>query len=83
MMKHWMVDVVACSDGTEVSAQAARNSKNTIFRYARSRFDPWKARTGSSRRSFSRAVLISPGPVCFSDRLPSGIRSFQASWMPA
>ena len=24
MMKHWMSDVVACSDGTEVSAQAMR-----------------------------------------------------------
>ena len=24
MMKHWMPDVVACSDGTEVSAQAMR-----------------------------------------------------------
>jgi thioredoxin reductase len=27
MMKHWMQDVVACSDGTEVSAQAARKLK--------------------------------------------------------
>ena len=24
MMKHWMADVVACSDGTEVSAKAMR-----------------------------------------------------------
>ncbi len=24
MMKHWMADVVACSDGTEVSAKAIR-----------------------------------------------------------
>ena len=24
MMKHWMSDVVVCSDGTEVSAQAMR-----------------------------------------------------------
>jgi thioredoxin reductase len=28
MMKHWMQDVVACSDGTEVSAQAARKLKD-------------------------------------------------------
>jgi thioredoxin reductase len=27
MMKHWMADVVACSDGTEVSAQATRRLK--------------------------------------------------------
>jgi thioredoxin reductase len=27
MMKHWMADVVACSDGTEVSAQARRKLK--------------------------------------------------------
>lgn len=27
MMKHWMEDVVACSDGTEVSAHAARRLK--------------------------------------------------------
>jgi thioredoxin reductase len=27
MMKHWMSDVVACSDGTEVSAQAVRKLK--------------------------------------------------------
>jgi thioredoxin reductase len=27
MMKHWMADVVACSDGTEVSAGAARKLK--------------------------------------------------------
>ena len=27
MMKHWMADVVACSDGTEVSAQAVRKLK--------------------------------------------------------
>ena len=27
MMKHWMQDVVACSDGTEVSAQATRKLK--------------------------------------------------------
>ncbi|WP_165421388.1 NAD(P)/FAD-dependent oxidoreductase [Bradyrhizobium sp. Leo170] len=27
MMKHWMADVVACSDGTEISADAARKLK--------------------------------------------------------
>jgi thioredoxin reductase len=27
MMKHWMADVVACSDGTKVSAHIARNLK--------------------------------------------------------
>jgi thioredoxin reductase len=28
MMKHWMADVVACSDGTEVSAHARRKLRN-------------------------------------------------------
>jgi thioredoxin reductase len=28
MMKHWMSDVVACSDGTEISAQARRELKD-------------------------------------------------------
>ena len=49
------VDVVACSDGTEVSAEAIKSLKNTAFPYTRSRSDPWKARTGSSRGSSSKS----------------------------
>ena len=65
MMKHWMSDVVACSDGTEVSAQAMRKLQRTQYSAAHgAHSNPLKARTESSRRLYLRAGLIFPGPVC-------------------
>jgi hypothetical protein len=46
MMKHWMSDVVACSDGTEIRAKAIRMLEE--FKISlRSEPTPLKARTGS------------------------------------
>jgi thioredoxin reductase len=62
MMKHWMSDVVACSDGTEVSAQAVRKLEE--HNISQSRLNSLKVPTESSQRSSSRTGRICPGPVC-------------------
>ena len=51
MMKHWMADVVACSDGTRLARKRRESSKNTTFRCAPSPSGHLKARTGNSRKS--------------------------------
>ena len=68
MMKHWMADVVACCDGTELVRKQIENSKSTIFRCAWSPLNPSKVRRESSQRSYSGAGRICPGQVCFSRR---------------
>jgi thioredoxin reductase len=73
MMKHWMQDVVACSDGTEVSAQATRKLKEHNIPL---RTEPIRSLEGADGE-LTKIVFESgpdlPGPVVLFDRLPSGI----------
>src|SRR6185295_6834491 len=46
MMKHWMSDVVARSDGTESARKQPGSSKDSKFRCDLSQSGPLKARTG-------------------------------------
>ena len=58
-------------DGGE-RAEQCESCTNTTFPCAPSRLNPLKARMESSRKLYSRAGLICPGPVCSSR--PAAIR---------
>ncbi len=72
MMKHWIFDVVACSDGTEISAKAVGA-------------DPIPGRRGRGAEEYPVRGRKSARPfrLVFFDRLPSGVRLIKKSWLQA
>jgi thioredoxin reductase len=66
MMKHWIADVVACSDGTEISADAARKLNSTEYPCGTSRSHRLKARRGLTKIRFKSGPDLDRAALFFS-----------------
>lgn len=84
MMKHWIFDVVACSDGTEVSAKAARKLKEYCIPL---HSEPIRSLEGADGKlksiQFDNGKALVRSGLFFFDRLPSGVRLIKKSWLQA
>lgn len=66
MMKHWVADVVVCTDGKTISDQAATKLKRHVSRSEPSVFELFRQSQGISRASLLKAVRISSALHSFS-----------------
>ena len=82
MMKHWMADVVACSDGTEVSAHAKRKLREYDIPL---RLEPIQSLDGINGELTN--VVFKSGPdlprgwFVFLDGVPPGFGPFRTTWL--
>lgn len=83
MMKHWTTDVVACSDGTEVGAQAVRKlaEHNIPLRTEPIRYLEGTDGRGAHENHVRKRARLTKGRFIFFDRLPSGVRLIRTSWV--